>query len=224
MTGPDRGGGPQKRKGRPGMGGPSAKTKQQSPSHSTAPARRQARPSAAAIRAAMALLAPWRPRMSGGLHHVRLRRGEVADVITRLHHAAPHVVPLLRAVAAGVHVACVPRGVPFPRELAALEKPCIVVIGDDDGLATGPAGYPAAKRLGYWARRAMVHGAGGEAEHYELAVEAAALYGRVLIVETGSARISEWRRCLGDGRRVPLLVIVPRYGVHPVAPPRETRQ
>jgi hypothetical protein len=84
---------------------------------------------------------------------------------------------------------------------------------------------PGGKGLAQWARAALVHGAAGEAAHYELALVAAHGCRRVLIIETDSAHVAAWCRALGDGRRMPLLCIVPPDGrAHPTPPARGTLQ
>jgi hypothetical protein len=154
----------------------------------------------------------------------RINRDDIPGALALAHAVAPHLTPLIRAVGRGIRLAGVPRAAPFPRELLEYTRPVIAIVEDDDFRSTGPAGFPAAKRFAYWARREMVHASAAEARHYQLAVDAAMLHGRILLVETDSEHASEWCRFLGDGRRIPLLCIRPRDGVHPVAPRREALQ
>jgi hypothetical protein len=59
----------------------------------------------------------------------------------------------------------------FLKQLRHVERPVIVLIGDDDHAPTGPNGWRCAGRLARWGKAATVHGAGGEPVHYEMAVK-----------------------------------------------------
>jgi hypothetical protein len=150
----------------------------------------------------------------------RIDAAHIGRLIEVVQQLAPHRVPLFQAAAKGIIGLCdVPRGEPFPHGLLkALSRPVVAVIGDDDYRSTGPSGFPAAKRFAYWAKASIVHATGGEVKHYEEAVNAAVLCFRLLLVETDAAHGVEWRRFLGDGRRIPILAILPCDGVHPVKP------
>jgi len=76
--------------------------------------------------------------------------------------------------------------------IAAACRPELVIIGDDDDLPSGPDGFATAPRLLKWARQIVLHGAGGEASHYEQAVLAAQITGRVVMVECTSPTIPAW--------------------------------
>ena len=92
-------------------------------------------------------------------------------------------------------------------------EPTVVIVADDDGASTGPAGWPQAEFLLRWAGSALLHGAGAEAGHYGMAV-ALAITGH-LLVETSSARLEEWRG-LASRLGVPSIAIRPRGGLpHP---------
>jgi hypothetical protein len=154
--------------------------------------------------------------------HIRITRAQGARFVEIMAAACPAKVAVARAVAAGlIGLVDVERGASFPPELRKPPKrPLLAIIGDDDFAATGPAGFPCAKRFSYWSRATMVHGAGAEAEHYALAVEATLALQQVLLVETSADFIAEWRRFLGDGKLAPILEVRPRNGQHPLLPDR----
>ena len=149
---------------------------------------------------------------------LNLTPAEIARIISACNAAAPHRVPILRAVCHGViGLSEVSRDAAFPRgDLDAATGPIIAIISDDDYRSTGPSGFVAARRFAYWARAAIVHAAGGEPQQYEKAVDAALLCRRLLLVETDSAHAIEWCDFLGSGRRIPVYAILPRGGAHPV--------
>lgn len=108
------------------------------------------------------------------------------------------------------------RATAFPAaKLAALRKPAIVLIGDDDDAASGPLTWRCAKQAGCWAAAVMVHGAAAKAEHYHAAIGAAALARRVLLIETSSAHAMAWGRFLAHPRT---LLVQPPPGVQHPAP------
>ena len=132
---------------------------------------------------------------------------------------------LLRAVRDGrVHVISLPPGtsnVTFKACVRAVPagRPAIVLLGDDEGLNRGPAGWPMAERAVAWARTIIIHAAGAEVAHYEAAVLAAELLERVLFIECGTATAPAWVRLVKPlfDKGLPSLVILPRNGaVHPV--------
>ena len=78
------------------------------------------------------------------------------------------------------------------------QRPCVALIGDDDGCVSGPAGFaPDMLRSLFGAAAALIiHGAGAKAEHYTALVQAA-LYATgepklAVMVETTSSFIEEW--------------------------------
>ena len=102
--------------------------------------------------------------------------------------------PIYRAALAG-ELGAVIEALPHsrvPREALWHKAPTVAVIADDAGLSSGPSDFPDAERLFGWARRVMIHAAGGEAFHYEWVVEAARLFGRVVMVETTTAAEAAW--------------------------------
>jgi pimeloyl-ACP methyl ester carboxylesterase len=127
-------------------------------------------------------------------------RAGLAETIVRAEQAGKrHVVPVLRAAAAGmINAGFVMRGHPFAmRPMKRGRRPVLIILGDDDHQATGPAGWPQAERLLRWARLVVLHGAGGEPQHYAAAVLAAQEHRRVLMIETSSGQIEAWRRLIG---------------------------
>jgi hypothetical protein len=149
----------------------------------------------------------------------RVDLNAVCDRLTAMR--APHV-PLFAAAAAG-RIAVVqfldPAAEWQTAEMKRLRRPVAVLVGDDpdigQGAALGPKGWAMARRLRYWARAVIVHGSGGEPDHYRAAVESAERYGRIALIETSSAKAPGWGAFLCCPRT---LFIVPRDGVHPVAP------
>jgi hypothetical protein len=104
-------------------------------------------------------------------------------------------------------------------------RPTCVLIGADPGVEhpdPPPVAWACARRLKYWQPRAVViHGAGGEADHYREAATATVLAGRLAFVETTSARALEWVEFL----RCPHTAVwLPSDGVHPVPAAREWMQ
>jgi hypothetical protein len=59
--------------------------------------------------------------------------------------------------------------------------------------------------------------AGAELPHYETAIVAAEIVGRVLVIECGTATLDAWATLVRAAPQRPsVLVIVPRGGVHPL--------
>jgi hypothetical protein len=104
----------------------------------------------------------------------------------------------------------------------ASRRPAIALIGDDDGMDRGPAGWRLAKRAIDWARSVVVHASGAELDHYAGAVVAAHLVRRVLIIECSSATAPRWAEMVQAARPPPsVLVIQPPPGAsHPIPVPR----
>lgn len=129
---------------------------------------------------------------------------------------APHRLPLYRAVCDGLIALVEPqRDAPVPsRVLVATGRPTILLIGDDDETPSGPDGWHCARRARKWGRRALIHAAGGDADHYRAAAIAVGVVGRLVLVETNSAHCDAWHRWLHPV--MPGLVIGTRPGdVHP---------
>ncbi len=75
-------------------------------------------------------------------------------------------------------------------------KPLVILLGGDGGYDgetnCGPEGWRQSRRLLLWSRWTLLHGTGGEAWHYEMAVDAARSFRRVLIAEAGTATLPAW--------------------------------
>jgi hypothetical protein len=132
--------------------------------------------------------------------------------------SAPHL-PLWRAAADGlVGIVCIADPArPWPGgTVKRLTHPIVAIVGGDVGDGARdplPEDWLCARRLREWCATAIVHGAGGEPEHYREAVRAAELTGRCAFIETTSDRARAWADYLRPKRT---LVIVPRQGVHPI--------
>ena len=93
--------------------------------------------------------------MSGAPHHVEIGAPDQIDRL--IAHAAtlnlPGRVELLRAVRAGaINLVEIERKAPAPMRLIERSpRPVVMLLGDDDYAATGPAGWVAWQRLSYWA-------------------------------------------------------------------------
>jgi len=99
---------------------------------------------------------------------------------------------------------------------ATSRKPAVVLAGDDDGFNRGPDGWRLAARALGWATAVLLHGAGGEIEHYEAAIMAAEVVRRVLVIECNTATLDAWTALVRAAPHHPsVLLIYPREGVHP---------
>lgn len=92
------------------------------------------------------------------------------------------------------------------RDLKTLRDPAVVLIGDDDGEATGPTGWSGIRHAKRWAVSAIIHAAAGEAAHYQAAVIAAGTHKRLLLVETTAEHRDAWISALAP---LPYFVISP---------------
>src|SRR4051794_11144416 len=119
-----------------------------------------------------------------------------------------------------ISLAIVPRDAPITdKMLNRSQRPMVVLLVDDDGASTGPAGFRSWRRLTTWAGCALVHAAAADAETYQLVVTMAALQGRLLLIETTSAQEPAWAEAL-QAAGIPAVGVLPRGGVHPVRPGR----
>jgi hypothetical protein len=100
---------------------------------------------------------------------------------------------------------------------------CFMIAGDPGSGHADPAPdeWACGKRLRYWCRSAIVHGAAGEPDHYRQAAAATLLSRRLAFVETTSARAAEWDAFLRCPRT---LLILPERGPHPVPDRAPVRQ
>lgn len=135
---------------------------------------------------------------------------------------ATHLAPIFNAVIAGrVKLACATsRTMQFPRRaVKSSGLPALVLVGDDDDAATGPAGWRCATEAARWAKAAIVHGAGADVAFSQAAVEGAIAVGRFLLVETSSQFVRPWSALLAGK---PVLAVIPRGGLHPLVPGKES--
>ena len=123
-------------------------------------------------------------------------------------------LPLCRAVAARrVRLITHIRGTLIRPSLLRVRVPTVVIVGDDDDASSGPMGWRQAGLLLDWAGNAILHGAGAEAEHYELAV-ALAPFGH-LLVETSTAFLDAWMDCARRTRTPSIAIRAPAGLPHP---------
>ena len=84
-----------------------------------------------------------------------------------------------------------------------------------------PDEWRCAKRIRWWCKAAVIHGAAGEAAHYRNAAIVTEMAKRFVFVEARSEHAAAWAAII----RCPTsLVILPRKGAHPIAPPTKTIQ
>lgn len=112
-----------------------------------------------------------------------------------------HPVPLFRALLADeIALAVLAPGERLPLALldpTRFHKPLVILLGGDgaapDGsLDIGPDGWRQSRRLLGWSRWTLIHATGGEPWHYQMAVDAARRFRRVLIVECGTDTLPAW--------------------------------
>jgi hypothetical protein len=112
---------------------------------------------------------------------LNLTREQAQDLLAAVQFAAPHMMPVLQAVAnRQIALVQVERGGHFPPFLNGTNKNILAIIGDDDGTPSGPAAFPGARRFARWARCAVLHATGADPEHYREAVRATLGTGRCL--------------------------------------------
>jgi hypothetical protein len=105
---------------------------------------------------------------------------------------------------------------PFPWSLNQTKKPTLVIVGDDPGLLLGlggPNAWRCTERLRRWCRAVIIHAAGGEQEHYAIAVQGTVFAGRLALIETTSHHAAAWAERLACPHT---LTIIPRQGQHPL--------
>jgi hypothetical protein len=105
---------------------------------------------------------------------------------------------------------------PFPWSLNQSARPTLIILGDDPGMALGlggPDAWRCTERLRRWCRAVIVHAAGGEPEHYFMAVAGALAVERFALIETTTHHAAAWAERLACPQT---LLIVPRTGPHPL--------
>lgn len=164
--------------------------------------------------------APMPPVLGAGLDPRNIEKAiGICKALGSDHH-----VPLLQAVGVG-RIAMTMLGDRLARpNLYALnreKRSGLVLIGDDEGNTTGPAGWAAAAQAMQWARGGLIHATGGDRRSYMLAVTMAEQVGRLLLIECSSDAAEAWASAL-QAASVPAVILLPTGdSVHPVEPERE---
>ena len=156
------------------------------------------------------------------------RPDEIAAAVAAAAQFAPHQVPLYRAA----HQRLL--GIVRPTRQGIISaahfrrmggQPWLVLLGDDDGIESGPDGWACTKRVLGWARQIVIHGAGGHAEHYSGMVAAALLVRRFVLVECASAQVEAWHQAtLRWALRATVQRVLPTIGAHPLPVDRSRMQ
>jgi len=96
-------------------------------------------------------------------------------------------------------------------------RPTVLLIGDDDGLNAGPAGFPGAAKAFAWGHWFLIHAAGADPKHYLGAIAAAQVYRRVVVVECSSVTLPAWQALtVAAPNRMGGMVLLPPPGCsHP---------
>lgn len=143
---------------------------------------------------------------------------EVDGLIAQLSaHGLAHRIELVRAVRRR-HINLIEpqRSAEVPKALLeASMRPTVALLGDDDYASTGPTGWTCFRRLGYWAKAALVHATGADIASYRAAVGMAMASDRFLLIETNSAFAHEWARALHK-RNIQTIGLLPPDGQHPI--------
>lgn len=152
-------------------------------------------------------------------------RADLYDAIATFEQAgAGHRVPLLRGLLNGkiafYEVGRTTSASTLKRFFGLVEKPAILLIGDDDySLDAGPDGWPVADRALRWARHVIVHASGATVAQYSAVVDTALDVRRLALIETSSVRAAEWvAKAKAQQHRPPVLLLLPTEGQHPVLP------
>ena len=152
------------------------------------------------------------------------RREDIPRAIARLHAiggVAELRIPVLRAIYDGRIVALDVRAETSNRlvkaYLGAVDRPALVVFGDDVDEPIGPARMPSVERLMRWARVVVIHGTGGTVGQYKAAVATAERCRRLVLVECPSRSIDAWfdASCRWAPHAARLVLQPPAEGQHP---------
>ena len=151
--------------------------------------------------------------------HVSTSEGIAAAVAAAAQHA-PHQVPLYRAAHVGLIGIVQPtrEGIISTAHFRRMSgQPWLVLLGDDDGIETGPDGWACAKRALGWARQVVIHGAAGHAEHYAGVAAATVVIRRFVLIECASAKVETWHAAaIRWAPRAVIQRVVPAIGHHPL--------
>ena len=101
------------------------------------------------------------------------------------------------------------------RALEQIRGPAVILLDGDDYQPSAPSDWRCTRAALAWARVALVHGAAGTREHSGLAVVAAALHGRLLLIHCASAEAQGWTEAAA-AVKLNRLTIVPQRGPHPL--------
>jgi hypothetical protein len=146
----------------------------------------------------------------------------MANLIMQLDQAGLHHRSVLvrGAMAGTICLAEIARGgIPSFKAIERTGRPALIVIGDDDGAAPGPAAWEAVRRLTNWARGAMIHATGACDLSYQRAIDLAIAYRRFVLIETTAAHARQWGDVLLKAPRpIPFELLLPTNGQHPVPP------
>lgn len=155
-------------------------------------------------------------------------RDRMAAIVAAVAQYAPHQVPIYRAAYQGLI------GVVQPNRDGIIScarfrhmggRPWLILLGDDDGVCTGPDGWACAKRVLGWARQVIIHGAAGHAEDYAWLPPATMVVRRLVLIECASRDIEAWHAAAGRwALRAAVQRVVPSEGVHPVPLDRSKMQ
>lgn len=137
---------------------------------------------------------------------------------TLAHGGGAFLLPLLGAVGSGLlSLVFVSDRDTSPsalrRALDGMAEPVALILDGDDYAPGAPSDWRCTAAALAWARIALVHGAAGTREHYEIATLAAAARGRLLLVHCSSSEALAWAEATA---RLSPLVITPKGGVHPL--------
>lgn len=153
-------------------------------------------------------------------------RADLFDAIA-LHEqvGAQHRIPLLRGLLNGRIAFYECQRSTSSRTMKAffsmVEKPAIVVVGDDDYAAdAGPAGWAVAERAMRWAKHVVIHATRGTPERYSEFVGTAQEVRRLLVVETAGHLAADWIAMAKATRPRPSIhALLPLPGqTHPTLP------
>lgn len=151
-------------------------------------------------------------------------RADLATIADRARQAGePWSAGLLRGAMQGdIALTAVQPGQRIPSAILEFDtrrRPMVVLLcGDVQGRSVGPEDFSGAWRAFRWASAILFHAAAGEAQHAEMVLVAAGVLRRILVIETGTARLPSW---LGARDRYaphrPSLIIKPRDDLpHPI--------
>jgi hypothetical protein len=152
---------------------------------------------------------------------VLMDEGQLVEVIARIQQMGEtsHIPLLQRARNKDLNLAIATHGAPIPARMLSSERPTAIILADDHPDALGTRGWPQVRRLLQWASAAVLHGTGGQAEHYSFIAASTLALGRMLVVDMQYCRHAEWLALVEQytPRLRVLSIIPPAGGSHPVA-------